>query len=47
MYSTLRQKQVFSHWNPKLDIATEQQYNNFDCFGSVEEKMNWNVMLYC
>jgi hypothetical protein len=47
MYNTLRQKQVPSHCNPKLDIATEQQYNNSVLFGSVEEKVNWNVMLYC
>jgi hypothetical protein len=37
MYSTPRQKQVSSHCNPKSDIATDQQYNNSDYFGSVEE----------
>jgi hypothetical protein len=37
MYSTPRQKQVSSHCNPKLDTATDQQYNNSDSFGSVEE----------
>jgi len=36
MYITPRQKQVSSQYNPKLDIATDQQYNNSDPFGSVE-----------
>lgn len=37
MYSTPRQKQVSSQYNPKLDIATDQQYKNSDSFVSVEE----------